>query len=166
MVILGAFIFCIVTVTICFLCGISKGEKKAKTFRKTETGNVCVADRDSLKATEQISMFLDRRKWVCRWNVCHTQMIRQANGSYRRTCLNPLENRFNGNCYINKVSLYSLVRLCHFLGCDITFRQVGSSKDSDNGEYILTHMKERLRNTSIDITYPYNKKNLDTYSYV
>lgn len=143
---------------ICYLYGSMKGEEAVEKEKLDEVEKVCTTSRDAYEASRLIAQFMKPRRWVCRMDVSY---LNDRNERIWTSTGIP-----NG-WYDNGMGFYEIafIRLCHYLGCEVIIRQVGSADKEDESmhDQVKTHMRESLRKTDVSTIYPYDKKKGDRF---
>lgn len=133
----------------------SIGAIRGSLLNEKSAGTVCETSRNFRKSAKVMGEFLRKRSWVCRLDVCKTRPFRDVNGTVRRMRLPAIKATewiYSGR------GIGDFVRICHFLGCEVILRQVGSVKEEDELEFtqIKTKMRPEFVNKGIDFTYDNN----------
>ncbi len=156
--ILGAILFDVVVCVAALIYGTVKSEKQMEKIEIDKIEKECGTSRNAFEASELIGKFVEKRDWVCRFDVCYSNKV-EIDGSFKRMWLPPLGSgcwAFHGKGFVE----CTFIRLCHKLGCEVILRQVGTADGKDESEYeqVKTRMSEDHRRKNISMIYSQDKK--------
>lgn len=153
----GFIVVGLICVAICYIVGSMRGETAANKQNLEEMEKVCETSRDAYEASRLIAKFMKPREWVCRMDVCYSDAMSPKDGKLLWT-FTELPNGWSKD----GIGFHecTFIRLCHYLGCEVIVRQVGSDFGTDESMHnqVKTYMREKLRRKNISTVYPHDKK--------
>ena len=143
-------------VGICYLYGSMKGEEAVEKEKLDEVEKVCTTSRDAYEASRLIAQFMKPRRWVCRMDVCYYEKKRPEGITQKMWMADEEEPKGWSEDGIGFHEC-TFIRLCHYLGCEVIVRQVGSDFGTDETMYkqIKTSMRASFRRKKMSLIIPY-----------
>ena len=159
MAIISVFLIMLVCVLFCYIIGDEKGKKAANSREVRECEKECDTSHNAYRASRLIAQFIKPRSWVCRTDVCYAKITRDENVE-RVWLYNHMNMPYKWEKDGVGINECTFIRLCHYLGCEVIIRQVGSADKEDESmhDQVKTYMSEHLRRENISYVYPHNKK--------
>lgn len=124
--------------------------------KKIATKKVCDISRNAYEASQLIADFVRLRKWVCRMDVCYYEKKRPEGITQKMWMADEEEPKGWSEDGIGFHEC-TFIRLCHYLGCEVIVRQVGSDFGTDETMYkqIKTSMRASFRRKKMSLIIPY-----------